>query len=401
MKRLAIITARTPYGTGETFILTEIMAIKKAGEDFLVVPRDTAAKVFHKEAEDIAKYAMCAPLLSVAICPALLRFIATQPLTFIAILNRVILKARNIKIAMKNLIVLPKSIYLSYVLEKADVSHIHCHWASTTSTMAYIISLITKIPWSFTAHRWDITENNLLSIKCRTAAFIRTISQSGRDEMLQIIKDGSLAHKVSVMHMGVFMPESHTTTRDISNVFTILCPANLVLVKGHKYLIEACRILKNRGRRIKCLIAGDGPLQDELKAYVKELDLTDMVEFAGRLAHETILSLYEQQEVHAVILPSIQTADGEKEGIPVALVEAMAYSIPVISTKTGSIPELIGDGSGIMVEEKDAMAIAFAIEKLSVTADYYAAVAKRGRNKVEKEFNVMTITRNLMETICA
>ena len=97
-----------------------------------------------------------------------------------------------------------------------------------------------------------------------------------------------------------------------------------------------------------------------------------------------------------VILPSITTDKGEHEGIPVTLMEAMAYGIPVISTKTGGIPELIGDGSGIMVEEKNAKAIADAIERLMLDRNFYHILSLKGREKILKEFSIKENAKNLL-----
>jgi len=169
---------------------------------------------------------------------------------------------------------------------------------------------------------------------------------------LKTIKDATLIKKLLVIHMGVVIPERNNTALKKAEVFKFVCPADFVLKKGHKYLFEACRILSDRGVKYKCLIAGDGPLEDELREMVKKLKLNDSIEFLGRLPHEKLFDLYGRGEIQVVVLPSIITEDAEKEGIPVALMEAMSYGIPVISTKTGGIPELIGDGSGIMIDEK-------------------------------------------------
>jgi len=121
------------------------------------------------------------------------------------------------------------------------------------------------------------------------------------------------------------------------------------------------------------------------------------IKFLGRLPHEQLLGLYAEGRVDVVVLPSIVTGDDVREGIPVALMEAMSYGIPVISTRTGGIPELLGDGSGIMVEEKDAESLAGAIEKLINDPDYYALTGMRGREKIERDFNLSLISERLLE----
>jgi glycosyltransferase involved in cell wall biosynthesis len=122
----------------------------------------------------------------------------------------------------------------------------------------------------------------------------------------------------------------------------------------------------------------------------------EYVEFSAGMQEE-LFDLYMSGRTAAVILPSIRTGDGEKEGIPVSLMEAMAYGIPVISTDTGAIPELIGDGSGIMVRSSDPGSIASAIENLISDSAYYFSVGRRGKEKIKSNFNMKSITGELLK----
>jgi glycosyltransferase involved in cell wall biosynthesis len=317
-----------------------------------------------------------------------------MPLFICQIVNNIAFRARNIKIALKNLMILPKALYVSKVLRKEGVVHIHAHYGSTTSTMAYIISRVTGIPWSFTAHRWDIPENNLLKIKAESASFVRAIDRKGREEILNIVNEETLSEKIMTMHVGIRTVNSIKQASS-SDIFTLLCPAMLLLKKGHKYLLEACNILSNKGLKFKCLIAGDGPLRDELSAKIINSGLDTWVDLLGPLSQENLFNLYSSGQVDLVVLPSIVTEDGEKEGIPVALMEAMTHSIPVISTNTGGIPELLDGGCGIMVNEKDPQSLAAAIEKMMTDNDLRKQLGEKGRSKIDSDFNVALIAKEL------
>jgi glycosyltransferase involved in cell wall biosynthesis len=272
--------------------------------------------------------------------------------------------------------------------------------------MAYIISRITGIPWSLTLHRFDIYENNLLGRKARSASFVRCISEKGKTDLLKIVGD-EFSSKVKAIHMGVEVPNKHRNfikTLDSNNngnnfkkSFIFCVPANLVPVKGHKYLLEACTILVQKGVKFKCIFCGDGPLKDELKRLIQKRGLEAHVNLYGVIPHDQLMHMYEKKEVDIVILPSITTENGEFEGIPVALMEAMAFGIPVISTDTGGIPELLGDGSGIMVKEKDPKAIADSIEKLMNNPTFYSFISGEGRKKIERDFNGFKIAEKLLE----
>lgn len=393
--RVAYITAKIPFGSQETFILTEILELQKSGMDIVILPRDKGKHVLHKNAESLLPYTLNIPWFDHKIALNALRLIIVKPLIFIKLIYKTVFKARNLKIGLKNLVILPKSLYVSNILRKKSISHIHAHWASTTATMAYIISEVTGIPWSFTAHRWDISENNILKEKCKTASFVRAISKDGQKEINDIVNNISISTKTLVIHMGINIPNNNAYNNPASRTFTILCPANLVTIKGHKYLFEACYILSKKDFNIKCLIAGDGPLEEELKKLTIKLNIQEYIEFLGRLPHDMILELYSKSLIDAVVLPSIVTDDGEKEGIPVALMEAMSYGVPVVSTNTGGIVELIDGECGVLIEQKDSTAIARAIEKLIIDKAYYESLCKKGREKVLKDFNISETSSRL------
>jgi glycosyltransferase involved in cell wall biosynthesis len=401
MGKIAYITAATPFGPQETFILTEMLALLETGADILIIPRDKAHdRLFHSKAAPLFEHAIGLPLIDVAILKAFLKYMLNSPIACLGIINSVCFGARNTKIALKNLAVLPKAFYVAALLSSENVSHIHAHWASTTATMAYITSRLTGVPWSFTAHRWDIAENNILKEKCRTASFVRVISEAGRLEIMHLVDDASLHDKIVMLHMGVDIPgEADAVLNGVLNgrqVLNVVCPANLLPVKGHTCLFEACALLKDKNISMKCLVAGDGPLEKELKDYARRRNLEGYVEFLGRLTQEELFALYRSGRTAAVILPSIHTADCQKEGIPVSLMEAMAHGIPVISTDTGAIPELIADGSGIMVRGNDPSSIASAIENLISDPVHSASVGRRGKEKIKMDFNVRSITGELL-----
>ncbi|MBM2832900.1 MAG: hypothetical protein HW406_61 [Candidatus Brocadiaceae bacterium] len=395
MSSIVYITAQTPFGSQETFVLTEMLALKKSGVNLLIIPRDTSKILFHKKATPLLENTLCIPWFNLRIITESVKFIGSYPSSFLKLIKDVVIKARSVKIALKNLMVIPKSIYLVKILKEHPIAHIHAHWASTTATIAYIVSRFTNIPWSFTAHRWDIPEDNLLKEKVKTASFVRCIDENGRKEMLEIIKDNTLDKKILVLHMGVDIVDFDNKNNGLSEIFTFICPANFESKKGHKYLFEACKMLSSKNIKYKCRIAGDGCLENDLKRLVKDMELSDNVQFLGRLSHEKLFGMYAKGEVNAVILPSIKADDGQKEGIPVALIEAMACKIPVISTNTGGIPELIGDGCGVMVEERNSEAIASAIERLMNSKMFYRELVEKGMLQVKTNFDVESIANKL------
>jgi colanic acid/amylovoran biosynthesis glycosyltransferase len=171
--------------------------------------------------------------------------------------------------------------------------------------------------------------------------------------------------------------------------FCLVTVARLIEVKGITYLIEACRLLRERGFDLHCRIVGHGPLRGRL---------TEQIEQAGLEGRITLLGARSEAEVGQVlnwatafVLPSIVTADGTMEGVPVSLMEAMAIGVPVGTTRTGAIPELVEDNvTGLLVEQRDAPALAAAIERIHLDVSLATRVTDAARQRIEGAFDQAT-----------
>lgn len=394
--RLAVFTSQVPWGNSESFVLTEIVELRRHVEAILVIPVRPSSVLFHGElARLVGQCAIRLPVIS----PIMLGYAAAafirSPRRVGRALAEMIKGGTSFRVLVKNLAVFPKAVYVARLIRQFGAHHIHAHWASVPATMALVISRLTGVPWSFTAHRWDITENNLLRTKVRAALFGRVISLHGRDEILNILEESACSN-LHVIHMGTSVPEQKDACplkqdRDL----VIACIANLVEVKGHRYLIEACQLLRQRGSRFVCYLIGDGPLRWELNGMVQQSGLQHSVQFLGALPHDEVIRMLLEREIDVVVLPSIETSSGEHEGIPVALMEAMAHGIPVISTESGGIPELLGDGAGMLVKPADAEVLADAIQRIMENPVYRASLVEMGFARVAADFNIRTVANQL------
>lgn len=393
--KIAYITVKIPYGKGETFIIPEIKEILRQGHKVLILPFRPDKDIFHRDAVELKEYTYKDRLVSAKILRIFIIELLRHPRRGLYTIINMLRKSRNLKILLKNITTIPKGFYAAYIFRREAVDYIHAHWASTPSSVAYIASSLSGIPWSFTAHRWDIDENNMLREKVTTASFVRSISKEGQDEIMALTGD-SLQRKIFVVHMGVNLPATDVMPELSNGGFIVFCPANLLPKKGHKYLIEACRIVLDTGLKVKCLMAGDGLLESELKNLTTSLQLEDNVTFLGRLSLDDLTAMYANGDVDLVVLPSITTEKGEKEGIPVALMEAMAYRIPVISTDTGGIPELV-EGAGIIVPQKDSEALAQAIITMMTDRSQYETYGHLGYRRIANEFDMAKNVRVLIE----
>lgn len=341
--------------------------------------------LLHHEAEKLLERKFIQPLISWTILKNAVTIIFRKPIRCLEAFC-LLLKSRSLKILGKNLAVYPKGLWLAALIRKLHPDHIHTHWAATTASMAMVACTIADVPWSITAHRWDITENNLLRQKACRARFIRAISRRGANELEDLVTIAGW--KAPVIHVGVRLPDLIGPDRRRNDAtLRIITAANLVPVKGHRYLIEALRLLTERREVLHLDLAGDGVLRTELEQIVKEYRLESAVTFLGCLPHEQLLANLSAGKWDVMVLPSVVDRSGEKEGIPVSLMEAMSCGIPVISTNTGGIAELVKD-CGILVPPMNPEALAMAIEQLAADPKLREELGKAGRRRIEERFNL-------------
>ncbi|WP_308063940.1 colanic acid biosynthesis glycosyltransferase WcaL [Escherichia marmotae] len=215
-------------------------------------------------------------------------------------------------------------------------------------------------------------------------------------------KMGCPREKIAVSRMGVDMTRfSPRPVKAPATPLEIISVARLTEKKGLHVAIEACRQLKEQGVAFRYRILGIGPWERRLRTLIEQYQLEDMVEMPGFKPSHEVKAMLDDADVF--LLPSVTGADGDMEGIPVALMEAMAVGIPVVSTLHSGIPELVeADKSGWLVPENDARALAQRLAAFSqLDTDELAPVIKRAREKVEHDFNQQVINRELASLLQA
>lgn len=389
--RIVYVTSSFPFGRTEGFLAPELEELRRQGHHARVVPIQPGGPVLHathRTLDDTEATGVASPRV---IAAALVQ-IASAPLRCARAALQVT-RSRSAFVLLKNLAVLPKGLWLATVATRFRADHIHVHWASTSATVGLIASTVSGIPWSFTAHRWDISEDNLLREKVGSARFVRAISARGAREIVDRL--GGHADGVVVLHMGVELPAA-VGARPPRDPLTVLMAANLVEVKGHRHALEAVALLRARGLRVVLELAGAGPLRPVLEASAVALGIADAVHFLGALPHAEIVAGLQARRWAAAALSSVALADGAQEGIPVFLMEAMAAGVPVVATRTGGIPELLEGGAGLLVPERDASAIADALAQLATDDGVWDRLACAGRCRIRSAFHVETIVRALV-----
>jgi len=387
--KIAYMMSRFPK-ISETFILYEILEQERLGNSVEVYPLLREHQpVMHPEAERMVERAHFHPFISLPIIFANLYFILRRPMTYFKTLFEVL----GGTVGSKNfffgaMAYLPKSVRFAYEMKQQGIQHIHAHFCNHPALAALIIHRLTGIPFSFTAHGSDLhKDKRMLDKKTAASAFAVAISNFNKGEMVKACGE-SRRDKIQIIRCGidpeVFLP---THQKNGKRLFRIICVASFEEVKGHKYLVEACRLLRDARIGFVCDLIGDGPVAGQIAKQIAEADLKDKVIMHGSRKRQEVADMMRAADVK--VLASVPTAEGKREGIPVVIMEAMASGLPVVSTQLSGIPELVDDGrTGILVQPGDAKALFLALQKFHKDPELRFKMGRAGREKVLREFNL-------------
>lgn len=274
-------------------------------------------------------------------------------------------------------------------LQENGVVHLHNHSADSSGTVAMLASAMTGIPFSITLHGpaifyepkwWRLDE------KIARARFVVCISHFCRSQAM-LFSDQTHWHKLRIVHCGV-TPASYGTVPRKPFLGRVCFVGRLDAVKGVPLLLEAFAAVRYRHPEARLTIVGDGPDRARLEAQMCDLELTEVVCFAGYLDERAVARLLE--EVDMLILPSFA------EGLPVVLMEAMASRIPVIASRVAGVPELVEDGvSGFLVPPSDLETLIERLDQLLADPGLCARMGAAGRLRVEAEFDIALEARRL------
>lgn len=283
------------------------------------------------------------------------------------------------------------ALWAMYAATELDgrTDRLHAHWATYPTTAAMYVHWLLGMPFSFTAHAHDIFVRPFdLPQKVRSASFVATISEYNRRHILSNIGE-RYDDKIHVIRCGVRVPEQAASARvALGAPARILCTGTLEEKKGQRYLVEAVSLLSRAGLPVELELVGDGPDRKPLEELVRRLGISDRVRFCGWQPRESVERHLLMADVFA--LPSIIAGDGRMEGIPVALMEAMAAGVPVVTSSISGIPELVEDGvSGLFAKQRSASSIASAIASLLEDSALRQRLAEAGTRRVRTEFELV------------
>lgn len=277
--------------------------------------------------------------------------------------------------------------YLAWRLETQRIRHLHVHFANQPAGVAELAHAFSGISYSITAHAKDIylSPPDILARKMHSARFVVTCTEYNRKFLDDIGSHGTPIHRIyhGIDPQRFCPPAGQPRTGDPCPI--ILSVGRLREKKGFLTLLHACHLLSRQGYRLRCEIVGYGPQQAELEQRITALRLHDTVFLIGRLTQEALLDRYRQATLF--VLPCQVMDDGDRDGIPNVLMEAMAMQLPVVSTPVSGIPELIEhQRSGLLVPPQNPQALAEALRWLLEQPHWRQALGQAGRTRVCQAF---------------
>lgn len=274
--------------------------------------------------------------------------------------------------------------------------HLHAHFAHDPALVALLVRRLSGLTFTFTAHARDLYQIPAESYRTRAgeAAAVVTCCDANADYIDTIGADGLAA--VRVIHHGVeldqFRPQSRHAGPDHTPMLVSI--GRMVEKKGFADLLHALHELVTTGHSFRCRIYGDGPLRGSLTQLRDSLGLTAQVEFPGEQDREGIIEALGEADVF--LLTPIVTDDGDRDGIPNVLVEAMACGLPVVATSAGGVGELVQDGvNGYLTEPGNVQGIAKGVASLLASPDVRSEMGGSARRTVEEGYDVNGAARQL------
>ena len=334
--------------------------------------------------------------------PALLRTARRHPAGTVRAAGQAFAQAIR---ARRGFLAAPRKIYLKEFLlavdladrlaDSGNVLRLHAHFAHGTTTVTWLASTITGIPFSFTGHAKDIYTDELnpaglLRRKMDAASFVVTCTEANRTHLASL---GSRT-PVHVVYHGLnadFEPLVAAGVRRVEPPrIRLLAVGRLVRKKGLDTFVDACAVLSSRGVDFEAVIAGEpGDHEEEVRARVTAAGLEERVSFLGPLTQPGLFAEYQRASVFA--LPCRVLEDGDRDGIPNVLMEAMACGLPVVTTGVSGITELVRNGeNGLIVEPDRPVELADALHRLIKDPELAFRLAERGRITISERFDAAT-----------
>jgi colanic acid/amylovoran biosynthesis glycosyltransferase len=387
--RLGYLVSRYP-AISHTFVLREVLRLRATGFEIHTAsinpPDRSEAEMSEEERSEAHSTYFVKQTSGFAILSVLLLCLISSPLaSFRGLIHAIRLGRGDPRQHGLHLAYFVEAVMIGRWMQRRNLNHLHVHFATPAASVGMLVAKTFGVGFSLTVHGpdefYDVSAHRLAE-KIDAASFVCCIGQYCRSQLMKL-SPPRMWNKFEIAPLGVdpgqFTPREEPPESDS---FQLLCVGRLVAAKGQRILLEAARQLIAEGRPVRVSLAGDGPDREQLERFVDENQLRNQILFHGAVSQKQVRALCSQ--AHAFVLPSFA------EGIPVALMEAMAMEVPCISTSITGIPELIESGKdGILVAPSDVQALCRAITKLMDDESFRRAMAENGRRKVSRDYNLL------------
>ena len=371
----------------ETFIVREIHALMRQGVEVRIISlKPHSEPMVQPDAEILLDRVIYPPASLAGSLKAALPKVLGHPLQSVRELAPLVKSLwRKPDELVKSVVSWWRTLTMIDAVRAFDPQHLHAHWATYPSSAARILAGRIGRPWSFTGHAHDIfVHDQDLAGKLNQADFSVTISGYNQKQLAARMIPRNQS-RLAVIHCGV-LPADLPYTAAGREAAYIVGVGRLDPIKGFIHLVEACRLLKERGTAFTCDIIGDGPLRDTLQQAIDAAGLQAQVRLTGALPQQEVRTRINRATLF--VLPSVLLADGNADGIPVALMEAMACGATAISTRVSGIPELIHhEENGLLVSPGDAAELADAMARLLGDAPLRTRLAEAARRTIVQDFD--------------
>lgn len=285
--------------------------------------------------------------------------------------------------------------WLAREVKIRGITHLHAHFGSIATSVARLAAHFASVSYTFTAHAKDIFHESVefedMQRKLRDAATVVTVSDYNQNYLQATY--GSAANQVQRIYNGLDLSQLQYYA-PTDRLPLILSVGRLVEKKGLSILVDACAVLRQINCEFRCQIVGTGPLEAELRQQIQQLSLEACIEIIGPRPQCEVFQLMQQAAVF--VAPYIIGKDGNRDGLPTVLLEAMALGTPCVSTDVTGIPELVRDRqTGLIVPQHDAQQLAIALKQLLTDSQLRVKLSVQARKLIELEFDIHRNTASL------
>lgn len=386
-----------------TFIDREIDALRRLGAEVHVISIRRPPSSGLSERLDLIRRSVSyvLPATTADLLRSHVGFLVSRPAVYLGTIFRLASRPHpNFRSRMRTVLHFGVGVRVARLIrDRFPTDHVHAHFIDRAAVVALVAGRLLDRSFSATAHANDIYVGPvLLPEKISSAKFIATCTGYNRAHLRSLANGAS--DKIRCIHHGLDLDGFRPSPTRRSHPPLILSVGQLKEKKGFDHLLVACSLLRERGVAFACEIVGDGPLRHELAGRIDELHLGSTVRLTGACPYEEVLDRY--REATVFVLPCVTASDGDRDGIPNVILEAMAMGLPVVSTRHSGIPEAVEDGrTGSLVPPGDPVALADAIAAMIDDEELQERFGRLGRERIAALFDVDVNARALLAEVTA